>query len=386
MLLVLLWEVFNLLKKLLISFLIYFAAFFASATVVSAAVTGGCEVDTNGSIIISAAGLAGNQVQETNGNQKAPFNYANGYVDDEFNDNDTDACQTQPLFYKIDFYKVALCTADPYTQNADPDYSSCSDIFNNAGGKSIEIEPDVDVDLLEGDLFLPVGSYPYLAVITSNHIQIKHKQKYVHANGDSPEMHGNGDTAGALVDTDTCYTIAVVTTYTGAFEGGAGDFDHDDGYDAAHGVTTVASAGTAGASRIECIKSGDPDTGYDYATEIIDHFGDDKNLVPNIAYSSMLATTGVDVDLAGTMLQDDNTSVATTPTNALRLASHFRYTTPVLISENTVGFKLNFATTRGVSLDAAQNGASHIYMVKVGADPFTIEVQTKTKRRRGSWR
>ena len=57
-----------------------------------------------------------------------------------------------------------------------------------------------------------------------------------------------------------------------------------------------------------------------------------------------------------------------------------------MISENTVGFKLNFATTRGVSLDAGQDGSNKIFMIKVGADPFTIEVQTKTKRARGSWR
>ena len=30
--------------------------------------------------------------------------------------------------------------------------------------------------------------------------------------------------------------------------------------------------------------------------------------------------------------------------NALRLGAHFKYTNPVVISENTVGFKLNFAT------------------------------------------
>jgi hypothetical protein len=136
---------------------------------------------------------------------------------------------------------------------------------------------------------------------------------------------------------------------------------------------------------MECV-SGDPGSDYDYATEIIDHFGEDATLVPNIAYSSMLADTGVAVELAGTMLQDNNTSVADDVDNALRLGAHFKYTNPIVISENTVGFKLNFATTRGVSLDAGQDGAQKIFMQKVGADPFTIEVQTKTRRSRGAWR
>jgi hypothetical protein len=370
-------------KKLLPSFLIYFAVFFASTSVANA-LTGGCEKDANGSIVISAKGKLGTQLRS--GTDKAPFNYANGYVDSEFSENDTDACQTQPLFYKLKFYKVALCSSDPYTGNADPDYSSCIDIFNNSSGKEVIIEPDAEVGLLDGDLLLPVGSYQFLTVVVSNHIKIKHKQKYVYADGTRPEMHGKGDTGGSLTDTDTCYTTEMVTTYTGAFEGGTGDMEYDAGYNTAHGgVTTVNSAGTSALATMECV-SGDPASDYAYATEIIDHFGDDNTLVPNMAYGSMLADTGVDVQLAGTMLKNDNTSVATTPEEALRIAAHFKYTNPVKISENTVGFKLNFATTRGVSLDGSQDGSNHIYMAKVGADPFTIEIQTKTRRTRGAWR
>jgi len=145
-------------KKVLITIFISFAVFISSTTFANAAVTGECEKDANGSIKISAAGKLGNQVQESNNNNKAPFNYANGFIDDEFNDNDTDACQTQPLFYKLKFYKVALCSSDPYTGNADPDYTSCFDIFSDAAGKEIIIEPDAEVDLLEGDLLLPVGT------------------------------------------------------------------------------------------------------------------------------------------------------------------------------------------------------------------------------------
>jgi len=368
-------------KKFFISFLIYFAAFFASTNVANA-LTGTCAEDAEGSIVISdtAGGLngkAGTQVQEQNGNQKAPFKYANNFIDPEFSDNDTDACQTQPLFYKIKFYKVALCLTDPYTENADPDYSSCSDIFNNDDGKEIIIEPDAEVDLLEGDLFIPSGVYKFLTVVTSNHIHIKHIQKYVYGNGDRAVMYGAGDN-GTNTTTDTCYTEAVVTTYTGQ--------TYDNDYSVAQGgVTVVDSNGTHQKARMECV-SGNPAADYNYATEIIDHFGDDATLVPNIAYESMLANTGVAVELAGTMLKDNNTSVADDVDNAVRIGLHFSYTNPVVISSQTVGFKLNFATTRGVSLDAGQDGNNKIFMVKVGADPFTIEVQTKTKRVRGDWR
>ena len=367
-------------KKFSISFLIYFAAFFASTNVANA-LTGTCVKDANGSIVISDSGAVngkdGTQVQSENDNQKAPFNYANNFIDKEFNNNETDACQTQPLFYKIKFYKVALCLTDPYTENADPDYSSCSDIFNNDDGKEIIIEPDAEVDLLEGDLILTTGVYKFLTVVTSNHIHIKHIQKYDYENDGRAAMYGAGD-GGTNTNTDTCYTEAVVTTYTGQ--------TYDNDYKVAHGgVTVVGTRGDSDNARMECTAT-DPAADYDYATEIIDHFGDDEILVPNIAYESMLANTGVDVALAGTMLKDNNTSVADDVDNAVRIGIHFRYKNPIVISEQTVGFKLNFATTRGVSLDAGQDGENKIFMVKVGADPFTIEVKTKTKRARGSWR
>ena len=98
------------------------------------------------------------------------------------------------------------------------------------------------------------------------------------------------------------------------------------------------------------------------------------------------------LEMAATMMKTDNVSIATAVNDARRIGAFFKYANPVIISENTVGFKLNFATTVAVSLDASQNedaadgGDGKIWMSKVGADPFTIQVQTKTKRARGSWR
>ena len=367
-------------KNYLIIFFISLATLFLSSTFANAEVTGKCVTDTNGSIVISAAGKLGTQKYSSGADDKGPFNYENSYEDSEFSSNNTDACQTQPLFYKIKFYKVAMCLADPYTGNANPDYSSCTDIFSNSSGKEVIIEPNKEVDLLDGNLLLPVGNYKYLTVILSNHLNIKTKQKYVYADGSRAVMYGSGDTGGANSNTDLCYTKAAVTTYTGSTH------DADDSYNSAHGVTVQSSENTTSGSRMECT-SGDPSTDYDYATEIIDSLGGDgTSLRAKLDYSSMLADTGVDVELAATMLKTDNVSVADDVDNALRINAHFKYTNPIVISENTVGFKLNFATTRGVSIDTGQDSSNNIFMTKVGADPFTIEVQTKTRRTRGAWR
>ena len=231
-------------KNFLIASLIYISAFFASTSVANA-LTGMCVKDANGSIVISTAGRLGDQ--EKAAGEKAPFNYANSYVDDEFEANETDACQTQPLFYKIKFYKVALCTRDPYTGNANPDYSSCANIFNNASGKEIIIQPDAEVDLLDRNLLFPVGSFKYLTVVTSNHIHIKHKQKYVYVDATRAVMYGANDD-GINLNTDTCYTEAIVTTYTGQ------QYNGDNSYSDAHGGVTVEdTAPTESKARMECV-------------------------------------------------------------------------------------------------------------------------------------
>ena len=96
--------------------------------------------------------------------------------------------------------------------------------------------------------------------------------------------------------------------------------------------------------------------------------------------------------MAANMLQDDNLTIATTKFNAKRIGAIFKYSTPVNINERTVGLKLNFKTSSAVSIDFNQdnNSAKDICGVKMGADPFTVQVQTKQKRgrrgRTGDWR
>ena len=42
-----------------------------------------------------------------------------------------DSCQEIPDIYRLQFYKVGLCTADPFT-SAQTDFSSCSFFMNSA--------------------------------------------------------------------------------------------------------------------------------------------------------------------------------------------------------------------------------------------------------------
>ena len=354
-----------------------------------------CETDANGAILLSSDAVNGAQAV---GSQKAPFKFINGKIGD-LGSNFTDQCNAEPDEYKITFYKVGLCTEDPYLASVNgnaggnPTFTSCFDILNSPSGKTIIIKPDVENnDLLDGEsLSLPIGSYKYFYAIVNNHLHVKHIQSFKTELGAAADMWGNGDSQEGV--RNICYTVAVVTTMTG-------DHANDNAYETAHNVDVVAS-GPSSDSQLKCTASmDDAVANAAFATEIIDHFGDAGDAVPDnwIDYSNMSdhSAGGIDtsgVSMAANMLQDDGASLATTFINATRIGAYFRYTNPVVISELTTGFKINIGTSHGISLDSSQVVASGVedvvqtWMAKVGIDPFTVKIQTREKRRRrGAWR
>ena len=311
---------------------------------------------------------------------------------------DQDQCSQEPDEYLIKFYKVALCRDDPYKGAADPDFSSCADIFKSTIGKEITLEPGIESNLLEGegDLLLPVGTYPYLVVMVNNHLKIKHKQKYVLASDGTSAATIIGQGGGDANTGTWCWSRAVVTTYTGLDASGGADGDHPTDYDTDQGLTNGVikkSGSTTSSAQLACASSEPSDSDVVFATEIIDDLQDGENIVTsnfvsNFDYYSALEQTGVaGIEMAQNLLKNDSLSIATTPNNARRLLSHFKYASPVVISDSTVGFKLRFSTYSSVSIDmSVPDGSTDIYGAKVGADPFMVQVQTKVKRSRGTWR
>ena len=180
-------------------------------------------------------------------------------------------------------------------------------------------------------------------------------------------IYGNSSGSGQF-----CWTVAAgITTYTGE--------TYDSDYATAQGVTPVASGEGTTNARLKC---GSSVSGKGFATEIIDHFGEDATFVGFMNYGELdVATdTGISgIELAGNMLQADNT-IATNEDHSRRIAQIYRYATPVVITENTNSFKLKVTTYSSVSIDMATDAnASHrIYGAKVGGDPFIIQVETGT--------
>ena len=330
----------------------FFAISFTSlmlTSVSSEAAATGCLKNSDGSAIMVTAGDA------------TPFALAGTTTYDQ------DACSQEPDEYKIKFFKVALCSAEPYTTDGGtaPDFTSCTDLSNTE--KEVTLEPGVDKDLIDGELVLPLGSYKYLVVIIDNHLKIKHEQKYVLASDGTTaaSIFGNSSGSGAF-----CWTVAAgITTYTGE--------TYDSDYATAQGVTPVASGNGTTNARLKC---GSSVSGKGFATEIIDHFGDDDTFVSFMNYGELdVATdTGIaGIELAGNMLQADNT-IATNEDHSRRIAQIYRYATPVVITENTNSFKLKVTTYSSVSIDMStdENASHRIYGAKVGGDPFIVQVET----------
>ena len=326
----------------------------------SEAASVGCTKNSDGTAIVTTAGVV------------KPFTLAG-------TSTTVDQCSQEPDQYRIKFYKVALCSNDPYKGSADPDFTSCFDILSSE--REVILQPDVDTNLLAGgSLILPIGSYSYLTVVLNNHLNLKHKQQYLLANGNAAAIFGNGGDNGAW-----CWSRAAVTTYSNK--------TYDANYNTAHGVTVVESGTGNTNARLKCGAAEPSASDIQWATEIIDDLADDPEGDPFSAdtggYFSVESDTGVTgIDMAGTLLKTDNTSIAANANEARRLNGTFRYSSPINISENTSDFKLFITTFSSVSIDMAidTEDGNKIWAAKMGADPFTIQVKTKTKRRRrGAW-
>lgn len=320
-----------------------------------------------------------------------------------------DSCSREPLYYKIVLYSAKLCTEDPYTAyNTVPDFSSCIATLLDKQ-KEVELQPGLEVPILDGDILIPSGIYKYAAVILSNHIGIKHYEQFVDASGNDIDVSGLG--AGtAYTEGEYCFTVNKTTTYTGT----------DGTGNSGHGATPhVASDGTSRAyialndsqdptkMAVKC-KSGSIPTasdGYAYSFEIIDSLDkrgaeadsdscdDDSNCNSTfgtgdfITRAGLLDDVGIDIegDARFNLLQNNN-AISTDRADAKKIAYMMNLATPIKITEQTASFKMEFSTSASVSVDftfsdGGNTGGDNVKLLKMGADPFHIKFFTKQKRR-----
>ena len=81
----------------------------------------------------------------------------------------TKDCLITPATYKIVFYKVGVCTADPDLN----DLSSCEMFFEDAAGITVDIKAGVSSSFDIPEFTITPGTYPFLYVQLSNKLGMK---------------------------------------------------------------------------------------------------------------------------------------------------------------------------------------------------------------------
>jgi len=354
-----------------------------------------CHVDADGKVLIK---------NHTDGSATRPFGTDGAVLSKDGGANyNANGCTMEPLEYKVKMYKVLLCTDDPYVADGNaPLLDSCkSEIMTNTAGKDVIIVPGEDTEVIEGDLELQIGRFSYIYFETDNKLGIKHIVDFVRDEGGAFTLSGYKDHAANYNSGSKCWTVKdKATTYTNT------DTDSADGLDGGKtphnsqeftqpkptepqsltltcGATVNTTAGNEqeygfayeiiDSTDITCDASNDCDTTFD---KFMNYEDDDS----------------IDGRSASVLLQEDGT-IATDRRDATRIGYIINFEDPVVINEQTTGFKMLFNTKSSVSVDVQLNdkgngaGADDILEAKkVGANPFGVIIQVKRKRSRGAWR
>jgi hypothetical protein len=376
-----------------------------------------CATDANGAILVNDEG---NEDLSSFALATDPTNFN---LIDRGNINGAEAdmgasCDITPDNYKMTFFKTGFCAENPYRTPVDAasntinaDLSSCVNIFDNDAGKEVVIQPDAEVDLLEGELLLPLGNYPFQFAVLDNVVQIKHEQVFVAASGAGDfDILGYNPTNNDKSDTEHKGKIC----YTSTNDAGKQFVSVQSNELGVSGSTTlrgytlpVRNTGVQPSALFRCRSS--VGTGVDapaYMANILNSFGSPmctyspgatctrdtsefRNAGNNAAgFSSIFPR----ISQAYYLLQSDNT-IATTPENVRRIL-WIQHDPDNLISitENTVGLKLNFKTNNAMQMQIHQDGSNSFARVtelmanQIHGGTIIGQIQVKTRRSRGAWR
>ena len=276
-----------------------------------------CVRNASGEIIVAAQS---NVVTDTDGNQG-------------------DACQEIPDVYRLQFYKVGLCTADPMA-SVQTDYSSCSFFLDSTSASVLDITMPASSSLPITSL-PAIGTYGYMVLLISNALQLQHTEVF------SADVKGSDGVAGKY-----CSTNSNITSYSGfKTQGVIGNPVNP----------TLETLSTLG------MTCGQTAPTAQFTTEYMDNFADDPS--NDFVADTPGAYTLTGGTMKGRLTQVDNTTTATSVDNSERLAVVFTFTTPQTVTSASQ-YDLNFKIQDSVSVDLSFSTA--IYAIKSGANPFQI--------------
>ena len=323
-------------------------------------------------------------------------------------------CEVTPDNYKIKMFKMGLCTEDPYRtpdagagNTVGADLSSCVTVFDKSAGKEVNIQPGGEVDLLDGEaLILPIGTYSYIYALIDNVIQIKHIQEYAVASGagdfDIRGYHATVNDGSAGVG-KFCYTG--LDTNSKKFVFTTNQERQITSFTTLRGYTLPTKfTGTQLTAGFLCGTESEANSGNDWAISIVDNFGDRMATGNN----SGLPTARTASNFRNAAQQeegfhDDFPTIqqsyylynsSDTPATSATAVEKILFIqndsdSSVIISENTVGFKLNFKTNNAIEMAVYEEAGANdeiLQATAVNGNTIFVQIQTKTRRARGAWR
>ena len=329
----------------------------------------GCAKDDDGAIIIQ-------RLTDTF------FDLSDGTQDNQ--------CSEEPNFYKVLIYKIALCREDPYTAGgvALPNYETCAILdedFTRTAADATVIQPGTETILPIQGTTIPIGTYRFATLIVDSKIKVKHTQTYSYKAGLGSNKGVRGFESTDLNDGVTrtvCWSLAKVTTlHNDSYSAG-------DDYPVAHGLGDSKAVINAEADQpTSTMQCGTAAGTAEYATEIIDDMRDSGSFRAYEDYSDVSADTGIGGIELGVLLLKDEKTISNSVNNSRLLAVNYKYKKPIEITEQTVGLNINIKTSSAISLDWAWDDTNNVFWgSKMGANAFTTQFLTKTRRSRGSWR
>ncbi|MDA9880552.1 hypothetical protein N9D11_03615 [Candidatus Pelagibacter sp.] len=326
-------------------------------------------------------------------------------------------CDITPDNYKIKIYKTGFCSENPYQEPEDSasntisaDLSSCVFMFDNNDGKEVNIQPGKEIDLLEGGIVIPIGTYPFQFSIIDNVVLIKHTQEFVAAPGAADfDILGYNPDLNDKNDSDhkgkICYTSRndagniLVSTFSD--ELGVSGSTTLRGY-----TLPVRHTGVQPSSLFRCATAiGSGNAGLDWFATILNNLGNnmckyspgstctrDTSNFRNAAKQDRGFNDNFPTVAQGYYLLKSDNTIATTPENVERIMWIQHDTNNVInITENTIGLKINFKTNNAMTLQIHQDATGSGFDTELMANQIygkTIfgSVQVKTRRSRGAWR
>ena len=373
-----------------------------------------CATDANGAILVNETG-SGDLSSFALASDPTNFNLLDkGTINGQANVDMGASCDITPDNYKMTFFKTGFCSEDPYRATVDSasntinaDLSSCVSVFDKDAGKEVIIQPGVEVDLLEGELILPIGNYPYQFAILDNVVQIKHKQVYVAASGAADfNVLGYNPTANDKSDSEHMGKIC----YTSTNDAGNQFVSIQSNELTTSGSSTLRGynlpnrlTGIQPSALFRCRSS--VGTGVDapaYMATILNSFGnpmctyspggsctrDESNFRNAGKQDAGFSDIFPKISQAYYLLKSDNT-IATDPDDVRRIL--WIQNDPdnlIKITENTIGLKLSFKTNNAMNMQVHQdaNADTELMANQIHGGTIFGQVQTKTRRSRGAWR